>query len=224
MHTKEGLVKDLLETGAQYSLSKRRTSPTVKKYLTKDSKKFELDNVAEEINKTLEFIKELGANGKIILFVTSRVEAMAKMKGVAKELHLPYAVGRWIGGTISNFESIKLRKDKLLKLAENKSIGYGKQYTKKETLIIDRNLEKLEDMFGGLINLERRPDAVFVLDTKKNEITVDEARKFNIPIIGFSNSNANLNKIDYKIICNTLSSKTVDYILNKIKESYLNKT
>ena len=133
---------------------------------------------------------------------------------------MPYVDGRWIGGTLTNFSEIKKRIAKYQDLNEKKDKGELKQFTKKERLLIDREIEDLRTKFEGIISLEGLPKALFVIDSKQESIAVTEAKKMNIPVIALLNSDCNLNDVEHPIPGNDGSLASIKFFIGKVKEAY----
>ncbi len=218
----EKTIEELKEVGAEYAFSNRYRHPSTIPFMMGGGgiNKFDLTKVVEELNKLLEFVRLLGKEKKKILFVTSRNESRSILKDLAERLSMPYITGRWIGGTISNFDNIKNRISRLQTLRSEKESGAWTKFTKKENVLLNRELDKLETRFSGIVTLEGKPDALFVIDANRESIAVLEANRLGIPIIGLVNSDTDLSMIDYKIIANNTSRKSVQYFLNKIEEEY----
>jgi small subunit ribosomal protein S2 len=133
---------------------------------------------------------------------------------------MPYVAGRWIGGTLTNFSEIKKRVNRLTDLTDKRSKGELSKFTKLEQLHIDREIEELEDVFGGLKHLEGLPYALVVVDTKHEAIAVKEAKKMNIPVVGILNSDCNAADIDYHIAGNDAGAASISYFLRELADSY----
>ncbi|MEA3398739.1 MAG: 30S ribosomal protein S2 [Patescibacteria group bacterium] len=173
------------------------------------------------LESALDFIKKFAAEGKIILFVGTKMQAKIPLKKIAKEAGMPYINEKWMGGCLTNFSVIKKLIKKYKDLLENKQSGKLSKYTKKERLEIDREIEKLEFKVGGLVNLNRLPDAIFIWDIKQERIALVEAKKKNIPIIAVCDTNSNPTGINYVVPANDDATKTIKLILNLVKEAVL---
>ena len=221
-------IKENLGTmGAQYALIRRRRHPSVTKYIIdrKNGKEiFDLDRTSAKFVETLAFINKLGTEGSKILFVTSRKESEDLLKSCAKNIQMPYVVGRWIGGTLSNIERIRKRVDRMIGLSSEKDLeSWDDRYTKKECILLNRELMKLKNRFGGLADMVGKPSALLVIDSKKEAIAVAEANRCNIPVISIGSSDTDLNLVSYPIIVNCNSRTTIEYALEKVVEAYKQK-
>jgi small subunit ribosomal protein S2 len=167
----------------------------------------------------LDFIKKFSAEGKMILLVGTKMQAKKPIKKLSQETGLPYVCEKWMGGCLTNFGVIKKLIKKYQDLLVDKSAGKLDKYTKKERLDFDREIAKLEMKVGGLVNLNRLPDAIFIWDIKKEKTAVAEARKKNIPIIAVCDTNVDPTGINYVIPANDDASKTIKLILGLFKEA-----
>lgn len=215
--------EEMLKAGVHFGYSRSRRHPKIKDYIfgvKNNVEIFNLEKTKQKINEAGDFIKGLAKDGKKILFVGTKVESKRLIEKFAKEIEMPYVNERWVGGTLTNFKTIKGRIKHLEDLIKNKESGELGKYTKKEQIKIEKEINKLKSYFGGLDKFEDLPSAIVVVDTKKEKIAVAEAQKISIPIAGILNSDCNLNKIDYPIPANDNSAPSVEYILKELIESY----
>jgi len=181
----------------------------------------DLEKTKEKLEEALKFIQQLVSENKILLIVGTKIQVKDLVKSIAQELDSPYVNERWLGGTFTNFEVIKKRVEYFKDLERKKEVGELEKYTKKERAKIDQELLDSERKFGGLKKLERLPDAVFVLDMKKDHFAVKEARKKEIKVIAISHTNTDPALADYPIPANDDAISSVKYILEKVKEAIL---
>jgi small subunit ribosomal protein S2 len=181
----------------------------------------DLEKTAQKLKEALEFIQKLILENKTILFVGTKVQIRNLIKEIAIECGMPYVAERWLGGTFTNFDTISKRIEYFKDLEKKKAEGAFENYTKKERLKIDRELRDLEEKLGGLKNLQSLPDAVFIVDMKKNAAAVKEARKKNIKIVAICHTNVDPTLADFPIPANDDSISSVRYILEKVKEAIL---
>lgn len=177
-----------------------------------------LDATKEKFIEALKFVKETVSGGGNILFVGTKIQIKGIVEETAKECGFPYVNQRWLGGTFTNFEVIKKRIDYFNAFEKGKKEGDWEKYTKKERVKMQRELENLRIKFGGLKNLERLPDAVFICDMNKDEIVAREAKEKEIKVIGISDTNVDPRLADYPIPANDDAVSSVKYILDKVKE------
>jgi small subunit ribosomal protein S2 len=182
----------------------------------------DLEKTKEKFEEALRFIQKLISENKILLVVGTKIQIKDLVKEFANECGLPFINERWLGGTFTNFEVIKKRVEYFKELEKKRADGQFDKYTKKERADIDKELKELEIKFGGLKNLERLPDAIFVLDMKKDELAVREARNKGIKIIAISDTNTDPTLADYFIPASDDARSGVKYILEKIKEAIIN--
>jgi len=181
----------------------------------------DLEKTKEKLEEALRFIQQLISENKILLIVGTKVQVKNLVRDLAQELALPYVAERWLGGTFTNFGIIKKRLEYFKDLERKKKEGELEKYTKKERAKIDQELRDLEIKFGGIKNLEGLPDAVLVLDIKKDDLAVKEAGMKGIKVIGISHTNTDPTLVDYPIPANDDAISSVKYILDKIKETIL---
>lgn len=213
----------MFEAGAHFGYSKTKRHPSVKPFIfgIKDRVDiFDLEKTSNSLDKVKDFVKTLASENKQILFVSSKSEARKVVEEGAYLIDMPFVVGRWIGGTLTNYEQIKKRVAKFKKLQDDKEKGLLGKYTKKERLLIDREIEKLGRKFSGLVSMNELPKAVFVIDPKKEEIAVSEALDRNVPIIALANSDCNVKNIKYPIIANDSSKTSIQFFINEIVSAY----
>lgn len=216
-------IDEMFKAGAHFGYSKTRRHASVAPYIFGVKNKVEiidLEKTEESLEKALTFVSDLAKDGKQILFVGGKNEARDSLKLSAESILMPYVDGRWIGGTLTNFPEIKKRLNKLDDLINKKEKGELAKYTKKERLMIDREIEDLETSFSGLSVMKDLPKAVLVIDSKKEAITVKEATIMNIPIIALCGTDCNINKIDYPIVANDSSISSIAFFIKEITKAY----
>jgi small subunit ribosomal protein S2 len=176
---KELSLMPLMEAGVHFGYSRTRRHPTVTPYLYGSKGGvdiIDLEKTAPMMEAAANFLSELGAAGKTVLFVGVKPEARNPIMDVAQSLKQPYVTERWIGGILTNFPEIKKRIGKLETLREDKVSGAFEKYTKKEQLLLTREMERLNKYFSGLTGLTKIPDAVVVVDSKKEHIAIKVPR------------------------------------------------
>jgi len=181
----------------------------------------DLEKTKEKLEEALKFIRQLVLDNKSLLIVGTKVQVKGLVEIFAQELTLPYVTERWLGGTFTNFEIMKKRIAYFKELERKKKEGELEKYTKRERTKIDEELRDLEIKFGGIKNLERLPDAILVLDLKKDNLAVKEATMKGIKIIAISHTNTDPSLADYAIPANDDAISSVRYILGKMKEVIL---
>jgi small subunit ribosomal protein S2 len=147
-------------------------------------------------------------------------EAQKIIKEEAEKIAMPYVASRWIGGTMTNFPEIRKRIDMMLDLLTQKEKGELAKYTKKERLLIDRKIEKLQKMFGGIKDMTALPKALFIIDPRYEETALREAKSLNIPVIALCGSDNNIVDIDYPILANDSNIASIRFFVEKVAEAY----
>lgn len=221
MATKVSL-KDLLEAGAHFGHQAKRWNPKMKPYLfgvRNGIHIFDLVKTKEGLEKAVDFVKNLTAEGGIIVFVGTKRQAAEIVKEEAKKAGVPYVWERWLGGTITNWEQIKKSIEKLVEMKEKREKGEYKEFTKKENVLIDREIARLERFFGGLVGIKELPSAIFVVDTKKEEAAVKEAKKKGITVVAVVDSNSDPDLVDYVIPGNDDAVGAIKLMVGTIAEA-----
>jgi len=181
----------------------------------------DLDKTKEKLEEALNFIRQLISDNKVLLMVGTKIQHKDLVKNLAKECDLPFVTERWLGGTFTNFEVIKKRIEYFKELERKKAGGELEKYTKKERSNFDQEIKELGAKFVGIKNLEKMPDAIFVVDLKKDDLALKEAKIKNIKIIGISDTNCDPTLADYPIPANEDVISSVKYILDKVEETIL---
>jgi len=216
-------VEALFKVGAHFGYSRSRRHPTIDSYIFGVKNRveiFDLEKTDELLNKAKMFIKTLGAEGRQILFIGGKSESRDAIKNGATSIDMPYVSGRWIGGTFTNFGEIRKRVERLEKLTSERQKGELSKYTKKERLLIDREIANLERFFLGIVSMKEIPKAIFVIDSKREHIAVTEARKIGVPVIALLGSDCNLKDVDYPIVANDSSVMSIKYFVDEIVGAY----
>lgn len=221
--TSDPVIEAMFSVGAHYGYSKTRRHPSMKPFIFGSKNKveiFDLEKTVDLLAKAKSFVEKLGKERKQILFVSGKNESMESVRRVAEEISMPYVAGRWIGGTLTNFQVIRERVEKLISLKEKMEKGELSQYTKKERVLMDRDIERMSTMFSGLVSMKNKPTAVFVIDSEKEKTAVTEAKKIGIPVIALLSSDCDMNAVDYPIPGNDSSHDSVRFFIKEIKNSY----
>jgi len=215
-------LKDLLEAGAHFGHQARRWNPKMKRYIYGERGGvhiLDLVQTKKGLDEACEFVKKLTGEGKIILFVGTKRQAAGIVKDQAVKAGMPYLTQRWVGGLLTNWREISKRIKKLHEMKEKREKGEYKVYTKKEQLLLDREIAKLEKFLGGVANLEKLPDALFVVDTHREEVAVLEANRMGIPVVGIVDTNADPEIVDWVIPSNDDAVKTVELVVRSIADA-----
>lgn len=212
-------MKSLLEAGVHFGHQTRRWNPKMKPYIFTERNGIyilDLQQSLSLIEKAYDYVRDLVAKGGVILFVGTKKQAQEAIAEEAKRVQMPYVNYRWLGGMLTNFSTIKKRLDYLKELENMEAENKFEQLTKKEVLKIKAEKEKLERNIGGIKTLERLPDAVFIVDTKKEKIAVREARRLEIPIVAIVDTNCDPDEVDYVIPGNDDAIRSISLITHVI--------
>lgn len=217
-------VSEMLEVGMHFGHRTFKWHPKMKPYIFEARKGIhiiDLEKTKAKLEEALAVIDKLVAEGKIVLFVGTKNQVKGPLEQAAQAMGMPYVSQHWLGGTLTNFaiirNSIRLFQD----LSEKKEAGKLEKYTKKERLQFDRRINKLSQTVGGLVGMNRTPDAVFIWDIKHEETALAEAKKKRIPIIAVCDTNVNPDGIDYVIPANDDASKAIVMVMKLIEQTVL---
>lgn len=217
-------LEDLLEAGAHYGHQAKRWNPKIKEYVYGEENGvhlFDLIKTKEALEIALSEITKYVKEGKNVLLLASKKQAKDKALEIFKETGIPTVTERWLGGTITNFSQIKRSLDKLADIKEKLANGYYAKYTKKERILIEREKERLERFFGGMVGLKSIPDLLIVVDIKKEETAVKEANRKGISIVGIVDTNSDPNQVTFPIPMNDDATKGLHLVLEYIKLAIL---
>lgn len=223
LNIQDPLIASLFEAGAHFGLVKSRRHPSAKMYVFGVKNRieiFDLEKTKTALETAKDFVKEIASKKGAILFVGGKNEAREIVSRTAQSIDMPYVSGRWIGGTLTNFPQIKKRIDKLETLLSQKEKGELSKYTKKERLLIDREIARLTIYFSGLRVMKDLPKALCVIDSKREHIAVAEARFLNIPVVSLSSSDCDLKEVAYPVPANDASKATIELFLKEIASAY----
>ena len=213
----------MFKAGAHYGYGKSRRHPSVSSYIYATKNKsdiIDLEKTSVMLEEAVSFVKNLGSQNKVILFVGTKPEAKDAIRDAAMSLNMPFVTARWIGGTLSNFLEIKKRITELETYHKENAEGGLEKYTKKERTMMAKKLEKLSKYYSGLIGLKKAPDALFVIDARSEHIAVTEAVKGGIPVISLVNSDSNIKNIDYPILGNDSAIPSIKFFTKAAANAY----
>lgn len=214
-------IEDMAEAGLHRGHKTSRIFPKMKPYIfgaRNGIHIFDLEKTKEKLEEVLEFIKKLVSEGGTLLFVGTKIQIKEHTKNIAKECGFPYVNERWLGGFFTNFGTIKKRIDYFKDMEKKKENGELEKYTKKERLGIDKELRDLEVRLGGIKNMDKLPEAVYIIDIRKETTAAREAKRLGIPVLATVDTDSDPILADYFIPANDDSVNSVKYILEKIKE------
>src|SRR3989339_559657 len=203
----------------------KKWNPKMKKYLWGEKNGihiFDLEKTVAGISEATKAVADLAAAGKRIVLVGTKRQVKLMVEEEGKRLGIPYINQRWMGGLITNWKQLKQTLDRLNSLKQKREAGQLKKYTKKEQLLFDKEIIKLERIVGGIASLKEAPEVVVVFDTHKEKLAVKEASNRGVTVIGLVDSNANPDKVDYLIPMNDDSAKALEIMVRVLGQAIEN--
>lgn len=224
---KEITTQQMLEAGVHFGHRTSSWHPNMKPYIfcvREGVHIIDLEKTQEKLTEALKFVAEVAKAGGKILFVGTKRQAKDIIKKTAESCNMPYITERWLGGTFTNFETIHKAIQKLRDLEKEEKAGEFKKYTKKEQLLKHEEIEKLNQMIGGIKQLDKLPEAVFILDIVTENLALKEARKVEIPAVALCDTNADPELVDWPIPSNDDAIKVIemmcDAVAKTVKKNY----
>lgn len=217
-------MKQLLEAGVHFGHQTRRWNPKMKKYIYTERNGIyiiDLQKTVRKMEEAYNFVRELAANGGTILFVGTKKQAQDTVREEAERCGMFYVNQRWLGGTLTNFQTIRKRIERLHELEQMETDGTFDVLPKKEVIRLRKEKQRLEKFLGGIKGMKSLPDAVYIIDPRKEKIAVAEARKLGIPIVAIVDTNCDPDEIDYVIPGNDDAIRAVRLITSKIADAVL---
>jgi small subunit ribosomal protein S2 len=215
-------MKDLLECGVHFGHQTRRWNPKMKKYIfgvRKNIYIIDLQKTLRYFRNTYQVVVDAAAEGKTIMFVGTKKQARNAIREAAESCGMPYVDNRWLGGMLTNFNTIQKSIRKLNIIEEMQESGQADLLTKKEALMMNRQKEKLNAYLGGIRNMKELPDMMFVIDAVKEHIAVQEARNLNIPVIAPLDTNCDPDVIDFPIPGNDDAIRSIQLFCKEMAEA-----
>ena len=212
----------LKQAGLQYGYSRTRRHPSIKPFIEGNANGVDfinLESTKKQLEEAVAYLKTMQQAGKVILFVGVKPEIRQIVKEVALSVNSPYVAERFIGGTLTNFPQMKKRIDKLHDLLKKKESGELAVYTKKEQLLIQRDIDRLDRDFGGISTLTNLPHVIVMIDSRHEIMCLKEAKLLHIPVVALSNTDCTIEGIQYPIVGNDGSVSSVRFILETIKNA-----
>ncbi|MDP8216863.1 MAG: 30S ribosomal protein S2 [Candidatus Kaelpia imicola] len=220
-----GVIKELLEAGVHFGHPKKKWNPKMKPYiygLKRGIYIIDLERTAQLLLKACEFVRDISSSGGSILFVGTKRQVQDMVEEEAKRCGMFYVNNRWLGGALTNFETVRKSVSRLKDIQHLKEEGKYALVTKKEQAGLDKELNKLLRNLGGIVDMDRLPDAIYVIDPNREEIAVREAIKLNIPVVSIIDTNCDPTVVDYLIPGNDDAIKSckliTSYIANAVIE------
>lgn len=219
------LIEKLFKAGAHFGFTRSRRHPTVTPYIFGNKQGtdiIDLEKTSALLETACQHVAEAGKAGKTILFVGTKEEITHVVRDAALSIEMPFVVNRWIGGMLTNFSEIRKRVHRLTDLlAQGESGELERKYTKKERVILSREIEKLNFNFGGIKAMDRIPSLMIIVDPRHDSIAGLEAKGLNIPVVGILSSDTNLKEVNYPIVANDALQSSIRAILNELTSAYL---
>jgi small subunit ribosomal protein S2 len=215
-------MRDLLEAGVHFGHQTRRWNPKMRRFIFTERGGIyiiDLQQTAELLDRAYEFSRDLAARGGVMLFVGTKKQAMDAIAEEAERVGMPYVNHRWLGGLLTNWRTMSGRIERLHELRRLKEEGQLDLLPAKERLTMLSELEKLEANLGGVADLKRQPDAVFIVDLRKEQIAVNEARRLGLPVIGLVDTNCDPDEADYVIPGNDDAIRSCSLVIRAIAEA-----
>jgi small subunit ribosomal protein S2 len=217
-------MKDLLEAGVHFGHQTRRWNPKMKEYIFGERNGIyiiDLQKTHKLLQDALQYVQDLAAQGRTVLLVGTKRQAQDAIAEEAQRCGMPYVTERWLGGLLTNFVTIRKSLDRLKDLETMGSDGRHERLTKKEVAHLEKERMKLEKSLRGIKGMKNVPDAVFVIDTRKEAIAVAEARKLRIPVIGIVDTNCDPDEVDYVIPGNDDALRAIKLFAGRVAEAVL---
>jgi small subunit ribosomal protein S2 len=217
-------MKQLLEAGVHFGHQTRRWNPKMKKYIFTERNGIyiiDLQKTVKKVDEAYNYVKEVVANGGTILFVGTKKQAQESVREEAIRSGMFYVNQRWLGGTLTNFQTIRKRINRLKDIERMEEDGTFDVLPKKEVMNLLKEKDRLVKFLGGIKEMNKLPDALFVIDPRKERIAIAEAHKLNIPIIGIVDTNCDPDEIDYVIPANDDAIRAVKLLTSKMADAIL---
>ncbi|KEF39905.1 SSU ribosomal protein S2P [Schinkia azotoformans MEV2011] len=217
-------MKQLLEAGVHFGHQTRRWNPKMKRYIFTERNGIyiiDLQKTVKKVEEAFNFMKEVAANGGTILFVGTKKQAQDSVKEEAERSGQYFVNQRWLGGTLTNFETIQKRIARLKEIETMREDGTFDVLPKKEVVNLNKELERLEKFLGGIKEMKDIPDCLFIIDPRKERIAVAEAHKLNIPIVAIVDTNCDPDEIDYVIPGNDDAIRAVKLLTAKMADAII---
>ena len=217
-------IQTLLDAGAHFGHQTRRWNPKMKPYIfgsRGDIYILDLKQSLIGMDRAYSFVSELAKNGGTVLFVGTKKQAQEAVADAANKCGMPYVNARWLGGMMTNFVTIRTRVQRMEELEAMQADGRMELLPKKEQILLSKELGKLQVNLNGIRNLRRTPDAIFVIDTNREEIAIKEAKRLGIPVIGTLDTNCDPDDVEYGIPANDDAIRSVRLLADFIADAVL---
>lgn len=217
-------LKDLLEAGCHFGHKVEKWHPKAKEFIYGEREGIhiiDLVKTREGLKKAVEFMQSLGKDGKIVLFVATKRQAKGIVLDAAKRAGLSYLTSRWVGGFLTNWEEVKKNIDKANRMRQELADSIWKKFPKHEQVMLEKELRKLESVYNGVKDLTGIPDAVVIVDIKRELSSLRESAKRGLPVVAIIDTNADPNLVDFPIPANDDAVGSIQFIVNALSDAYL---
>jgi len=215
-------IDELAKAGVHLGHHTTKRSPKMEPYIygvKNNINIIDLDKTTEKLQLALNFLTELASQGGVVLFVGTKPAAKDIIQKSAQEIGAPFVIEHWLGGTLTNFSTISELMKKLNKMTEEKKQGEWKKYSKKEQLEQEKKLNRLEKMVGGMREINKKPDAIYVIDLQKEKTAIREASRLKVPVIALVDTNSNPELVDWPIPGNDDAIKSIELVTGLVVEA-----
>ena len=216
------LVRQLLDAGVHFGHQTKRWNPKMKRFIFGSRSGIyiiDLEKTESHLKTACDFVQDVAAKGQRVLFLGTKKQAKPILEAEARRCGMPYVVTRWLGGTLTNFQTIKVNIDRMRTLRKQREDGFFERISKKDAKQLLRKLGDLEGSFSGLADLDRLPGCLFVVDIKREEIAVREANRLKIPIVAVCDTNADPDLVTYPIPGNDDAIRAIKLVVSLITDS-----
>ncbi|PIR46428.1 MAG: 30S ribosomal protein S2 [Candidatus Vogelbacteria bacterium CG10_big_fil_rev_8_21_14_0_10_45_14] len=216
-------IEAMFKVGAHFGYKRTRRHPTTGGYVfgvKNNVEIIDLEKTKTGLDEAVNFVKRLAAEGKTLLFVGNKKESQEAVREAALSVSMPYVSNRWIGGTLTNWSEIKKRLLRLEDLSTKKEKGELSIYTKRERVMIDRDIQDLERLFGGIRDVRSVPHALFVVDPREEETAVREATRLKIPVVALASTDCDVSLVTHAIVANDSSRSSIGFFVGEIAKAF----
>ena len=218
------LVRQLLDAGVHFGHQTKRWNPKMKPFIFGSRAGIyiiDLEKTERHLQAARDFLEETAASGQQVLYVGTKKQAKTLLEQEAKRAGMPYVITRWLGGTLTNFQTIKRNIDQLLELRKQREEGFFERISKKDAKRLGRQQERLEENFAGVATMTRLPGCVFVVDTKREQIAVREANRLNLPVVAICDTNSDPDLVQWPIPGNDDAIRSLTLLIAMLTDSIL---
>lgn len=214
-------MQEMLEAGVHFGHQTHKWNPKMKRFIFTEKSGIhiiDLSKTASALNEALTYLYNLANEGKKVLFVSTKSQTKQLLPEIAERCGMYSVHNRWLGGTLTNFKTIKKRTKRLRSLEEQQKVGAFEKYTKREAILLKREIEKLNNLFSGIKTMDNLPDVLFVVDTVRDDIAVKEAKMMGVPVVAIVDTNADPEAVEYPIPANDDAQKSLHLLLNLVAD------